>query len=302
MEKSPLQSQQLSTSKIFVYCHELAKQGYRPQTIQSHSRILRFMARNCDLEDPESVREFIASRHSTGGRKENLVDCYSKYAKSRGIAFSEPRYTREDSLPFIPLQQEIEALIEASRDLRHATMLRVVYETGMRIGEASRLQFKDFDFEKRTVRVVPEKGSRARELKLSERLCAMLKLLFAKYPGRANPLPHPEASRKHMEYTRRYLAQANSNPRFLNIHLHTLRHFRATMLYSQTKDLLYVQHILGHRSISNTIKYTHLVDWKDSEQYVAKAARTLEDATSLIESGFDFVTDLDGIKLFRKRK
>src|SRR5216683_500329 len=45
-------SQQLepvSTSKIFVYCNELAKQGYRPKTIQSHSRILRFMARNCDL-------------------------------------------------------------------------------------------------------------------------------------------------------------------------------------------------------------------------------------------------------------
>ena len=38
----------------------------------------------------------------------------------------------------------------------------------MRVGEASQLKFKDHDFEKRTVRVVPETGSRARELRLSE--------------------------------------------------------------------------------------------------------------------------------------
>ncbi len=147
-----------STSKVFVYCNELSKQGYKPQTIQSHSRILRFLARNCDLEDTESVRQFIASRHNSTGRKANIVDVYSKYARFYGIAFSEPRYTREDSLPFIPLQAEIEALIDASRDIRHATVLRLLFETGMRVGEASRLQFKDFDFEKRTVRVIPEKG------------------------------------------------------------------------------------------------------------------------------------------------
>ncbi len=46
--------------------------------------MLRFLAWNCNLEDPETIRQFIASRHSSTGKKENLVDCYSKYAKFLG--------------------------------------------------------------------------------------------------------------------------------------------------------------------------------------------------------------------------
>ena len=34
----------------------------------------------------------------------------------------------------------------------------------------------------------------------------------------------------------------------------------------------------------------------------AVAARTVEEASKLIEVGFDYVTEIDGVKLFRKRK
>src|SRR5207245_4660221 len=38
-----------SFSKIGVYCHWLLKEGFKPQTIQSHNRTLRFLARNVTL-------------------------------------------------------------------------------------------------------------------------------------------------------------------------------------------------------------------------------------------------------------
>ena len=177
-----------SFSKIGVYCHWLLKEGFRPQTIQSHIRTLRFLARNVNSDDPETVREFLASRKSSGGRKPNVVAIYSKYSKYSGIAFSEPRYAREDGLPFVPLQKELETILDASsRNLKEAALLRLLYETGMRIGEATRLQFRDFDFERKTVRVIPEKGSRARELKLSDLLVSMLKDVFNTYPNRPFP-------------------------------------------------------------------------------------------------------------------
>lgn len=137
-------------------------------------------------------------------------------------------------------------------------------------------------------------------MKLSEKLCAMIKAVIAKYPNK--PFPTSEAARHYLENTRRLLAVRDSNPRLLNIHLHTLRHFKATMLYSQTKDILFVQKILGHKSILNTMRYTQLVDLKESDNFVCKVARTLDEASGLIEKGFDFVTDLEGAKLFRKRK
>ena len=41
---------------------------------------------------------------------------------------------------------------------------------------------------------------------------------------------------------------------------------------------------------------------KESEDYVCKVARTVVEARQLVEEGFDYVTEIDGMKLFRKRK
>lgn len=73
------------------------------------------------------------------------------------------------------------------------------------------------------------------------------------------------------------------------------------MEYHKTKDILHVMQILGHRRIENTMVYTHLVDFR-SEEYNSKVAKTLKEATELIEAGFEYVTDFNGAKLFRRRK
>ena len=59
--------------------------------------------------------------------------------------------------------------------------------------------------------------------------------------------------------------------------------------------------VLGHRNIQNTLVYTHLVNF-EGDEYVCKVARTVDDTKNLIENGFEYVTDIEGMKLFRKRK
>jgi site-specific recombinase XerC len=91
------------------------------------------------------------------------------------------------------------------------------------------------------------------------------------------------------------------NPRIDAISFKTLRHFKATMEYHKTKDILHVMQLLGHKDIKNTLIYTHLVNFESGE-FVCKTARTVDEARALVESGFDYVTELDDVKLFRKRK
>ena len=91
------------------------------------------------------------------------------------------------------------------------------------------------------------------------------------------------------------------NPRIENITFHTFRHWKVTMEYHKTKGILYVMKLLGHRSISNTLIYTQLVDFQD-DNYVVKVAENVEEDKELIEAGFEYVTDRDGLKIYRKRK
>jgi hypothetical protein len=73
------------------------------------------------------------------------------------------------------------------------------------------------------------------------------------------------------------------------------------MEYHRTKDILHVMQLLGHKNIRNTLVYTHLVNF-ETDEFVCKVAKTVEEASALVESGFDYVTDVDDLKLFRRRK
>jgi hypothetical protein len=76
---------------------------------------------------------------------------------------------------------------------------------------------------------------------------------------------------------------------------------KATMEYAKTKDILHVMQILGHRNIKNTLRYTQLINFPNDD-FACKAAKSVQEATELIESGFEYVCEVDGTKLFRKRK
>jgi hypothetical protein len=67
----------------------------------------------------------------------------------------------------------------------------------------------------------------------------------------------------------------------------------------------HVMNFLGHKSIKNTLIYIQLKEVifkEENDWFVYKAARTAEDTKPLIENGFSYVCEFDGVKLFRKRK
>jgi hypothetical protein len=90
-------------------------------------------------------------------------------------------------------------------------------------------------------------------------------------------------------------------PRIHEIAFRSFRHWKATNEYWKTRDILHAKWLLGHKRIENTLVYTHLIKFENGN-YVCKVAKTVEEASLLIESGFEYVTEMDGVKLFRKPK
>jgi integrase len=101
---------------------------------------------------------------------------------------------------------------------------------------------------------------------------------------------------------RKRIAAKMGNPRLQQIHFHTLRHWKATTEYHKTKDIIHVMQMLGHRRIQNTLKYTQLVQFDDADAYVCRVTKDDNEMKALIESGFQYVCENDGLKFFRKLK
>ena len=116
-----------------------------------------------------------------------------------------------------------------------------------------------------------------------------------------NPTTRPHSSQHLIKIKPKRLARKLGNPRLLQISFHTFRHWKGTIEYHKTKDILHVMQMLGHRDIKTTLIYTQLIQ-SESDDYHSAVAKTVEEARSLIETGFEYVTDVDGVKLFRKRK
>jgi len=60
-------------------------------------------------------------------------------------------------------------------------------------------------------------------------------------------------------------------------------------------------YLLGHKSIANTDRYIQLVPF-EGDEYYSETAKTVEEARKLIESGYSYVCDFEGYKLFKKAK
>jgi integrase len=93
--------------------------------------------------------------------------------------------------------------------------------------------------------------------------------------------------------------------RLMKIMLKTFRTWKATMLYHETKDPWYVMEFLGHRNLQHTRKYVQLeaaIYADGSDDFVWKVAKNVQEACELIELGFEYVHEIDGCHLYRKRK
>jgi integrase len=99
------------------------------------------------------------------------------------------------------------------------------------------------------------------------------------------------------------IAKTLQNPRLKQIHFHTFRHWKATMEYHRTKDILHVKHLLGHKQLKKTEIYTQLINFESDEWHVAHA-KDLDEESKLIRAGFEYVrySDRDEVAIYRKRK
>ena len=286
-------------SKVFNTVLEMRKDGYAESTLKTTLERLKRMAKHVDLDNPEAVREYIANKNCSVGFKEGLVCCYDRYVKKNGLTWNKPKYERDDPVIKLPTIERLDRII-ASCKLKHALGFTLLKETGIRPVELFKLSLKDLDLESGIVYIRTAKHGKSRSIKLKSKTLAMLTTYISKNSGELL-FSDPKDMSKAFQRARNRVASKFHDPETKKIRLYDLRHFFGSMLYHNTKDILYVKDQMGHRSISSTMKYMHLVNF-ETDEWVSRVAKTVEESCSLVEAGFEYVTEMDGVKIFRKRK
>jgi integrase len=287
--------------KIIEFMWKMQKSGRRLSTVKNYSRVLNVLLNSgVNLLDVEEVKAYLASAEIKLSSKKQYTDTLKVFYKTLCIQWQPPEYKGEPEIPFVPTEKELDQFV-AAVGKKLGTFLQLLKETGARPGEIQRLTWTNIDFERRTVRIKPLKGSLPRILPISLKAIEMLK----NSPKKSERI-FARVIYGTFDKQRRNATKKLANPRILQIHFHTFRHWKATMEYHKTKDILYVKQLLGHKNIQNTLMYITiekaLFQHGLEEEFHVRVAQKPEEIKAFLEAGFDYVLQKYGLAFFRKRK
>ena len=222
----------------------------------------------------------------------------------QGLKWKKPKFRVNRKLPFIPTEGEIDQLI-ACMGKKTSVFLQTLKETAMRSGECSRLKWENVDLQRKTIIInETEKHGNPRIFSISDKLVNMLATLSKKNKyvfGTGSKVTRSSVFYK----LRLKAARKLGNPRILKIGLHTFRHWKATMLYHETRDMALVKEFLGHHSLEMISRYIQIekaLFKNDAQNFIVKATKDTEEMQSLLEVGFEYVCQKEGLMFFRRRK
>lgn len=222
--------------------------------------------------------DYVGMTPRTVARRLSVMRQFFRFLLAERIREDDPASTLDSPrlgrpLPKVLSREEVDRLIEACRrddDLgRMATLLEILYATGLRVSELVTLPLVAVERDP-TVLVVRGKGNKERLVPLSDparaAIASWLHMRAARLEeGEKSRYLFPSRGRTgHL--TRQRFAQllkeaalaAGIDP--ARVSPHVLRHAFASHLLQNGADLRSVQMMLGHADIATTQIYTHVLD------------------------------------------
>ncbi len=174
--------------------------------------------------------------------------------KSLNIKFKRPQ-----TLPVVLSKEEVSKLIKVTSNLKHKTILLLIYSAGLRLGELLNLKIGDIDSKRFKIHVVQGKGKKDRYVVLSEKLLQLLREYFKKYGPKEYLIEGGKGGRYSDKSVQSLMKQAVKKAGIRKkATVHTLRHSFATHLLDDGTDIRFIQELLGHVRLETTQIYTHV--------------------------------------------
>ena len=247
--------------------------GYSPKTRKAYRNHLlqfkrHFNSRILPEIGAEEIRQYLLGlldeKQASQSYYNQVINAikllYGKVLKRPREIEDIHRPRRERKLPVVLSREAVGRMLDEVGNLKHRTLLILMYSGGLRVGELVRLRPADIDFDRKMVHVRGGKGRKDRYTLLADLSIAVVRAYLREYQPVNWLFPGAKVGRHLTETSvqkivRRARQKADIPQQATS---HTLRHSFATHLLDAGVDLRYIQELLGHSSPKTTEIYTHV--------------------------------------------
>ena len=184
------------------------------------------------------------------------------YGQVLGRTFSEqllPPMKRQQKIPELLSASDVKKIIDACRHPKYRMMIMLCYGCGLRLSEVCTLKVKNIEGEQKVIHLQEGKGAKDRRIPLSDSLLHSLRLYWQGFHPIVYLFFKPiEDKPLHQSSLQKAYYKAKKDAGILKAGgIHALRHAFATHQLMAGMPLTELQHILGHKDIRTTLRYTH---------------------------------------------
>lgn len=256
---------------IEIMEQEMRLRNYSRRTIEAYTRVARdlfhlYRKPIRELHD-EEIKRFLAGKLDKGCSSQTIALCANAinfifreiYKQASFNPIRHPKKTHK--LPEVLSREEIEALLQATNNIKHRTLLALAYGAGLRVSEVVGVRVADVDIAGKTIRVRQGKGKKDRISVLSDKIAEDLRKCAEGKVGSAYLFESERGGKLTTATPQKVFYQCLRKAGIDKpASFHSLRHSFATHLLENGVDVRYVQELLGHANIRTTQIYTHVTN------------------------------------------
>lgn len=259
-------------SQIFRQKLEVAR--YSESTIKTYIATLSSFFKSINDTAIEEVDETTVEKYLYREIKEkDISQSFQKHILGSIKLFYEMMFNRkfslshlypkrvEYSLPKYLSKEEILKMIELTENLKHKSMISLLYGCGLRVSELINLKITDIDSKSERITIIQAKGKKDRYVMLPKSVLPLLREYFKKNSPKIYLFEGGSNEKYSSRSVQKVVKQAATKAKVQKPATpHILRHSFATHLIENGTDIRYIQELLGHKSVITTQIYTHVTD------------------------------------------
>jgi len=254
------------------YLEILEQKRYAKSTIKTYTTYFRqfvdyFSGQLLEEVSVEQINDYLLKlihKESMSSSKQNQHINAIKFYYERVLGREKQYYKierprKESKLPDVLSKEEIASMIRLTKNLKHKSLIVLIYSCGLRRSEAINLMLTDIDSQRMLIKIRGGKGKKDRYVQLANGTLKVLRQYYKEH----NPAKWLFSGQKGGQYSAESIEKVVKQAAYRagikkNVYPHMLRHSFATHHLEQGTDLRYIQEWLGHYSSKTTERYTHV--------------------------------------------